>query len=211
MVWLNHTYYLLLKSEAKFSKLSPPVKIPANYTNSVQFAHTVREFSKIRTFFKTYSTLCFRHMPQQRTLRNSSELRKFHAVRPHSPRITRNLHHLLTLHVRFRCLTSGRQLLKIPASQAKSAQFSHLSCELRELCAFHTKLIHIQFTSFRSLTIDREPRKIGVNQPDFQLPQIMRNLLNPHHDQQTRSQPRELHKCTANDANSASFTQCMGK
>ena len=49
----------------------------------------------------TYSTLCFRHLPQQRMLRNSSELHKFHAIRPHSPRITQNSHHLLTLHLMF--------------------------------------------------------------------------------------------------------------
>ena len=50
MVWLNRTYYSLLKLQAKFSKLSPPVKIPVNYANSAQFARTVREFCKIRTF-----------------------------------------------------------------------------------------------------------------------------------------------------------------
>ena len=50
MVWLNRTYYSLLKLQAKFSKLSPPVKTPAIYANSAQFAHTVRKFRKIRTF-----------------------------------------------------------------------------------------------------------------------------------------------------------------
>ena len=48
-----------------------------------------------RTKFAHF-TLCFRHLPQQRTLQNSSELRKFRAIRPHSPQITRNLHILLT-------------------------------------------------------------------------------------------------------------------
>ena len=73
-----------------FFKLGPSGKIPANYTNSVQFAHTVREFCKIRTIRLTYYTLCFRHLPRQRTLQNSSELRKFCTIHPHSPRITRN-------------------------------------------------------------------------------------------------------------------------
>ena len=50
MVRLNRTYYSLLKLQAKFSKLSPPVKIPANYANSTQFTRTFREFRKIRTF-----------------------------------------------------------------------------------------------------------------------------------------------------------------
>ena len=41
MVRLNRTYYSLLKLQAKFSKLSPPVKIPANYA---KFAHFVNLF-----------------------------------------------------------------------------------------------------------------------------------------------------------------------
>ena len=45
--------------------------------------------------------------------------------------------------LRFRCLTSGRELPKIPANQAKFAQFAHISHELREFCAFRSKLIHI--------------------------------------------------------------------
>ena len=103
----------------------------------------------------------------QKTLRNSSELRKFRAIRPHSPRITQNSHHLLTYYTLcFRCLTSGRELPKIPANQAKFAQFAHISCELCEFRAFHVK-IHPYLVCFRSLTFDREPQKIGANQPDF--------------------------------------------
>ena len=84
-------YYPLLNFTSKlFFKLGPSGKIPANYANSVQFAHTVREFRKIRTIRLTYYTLCFRHLPRQRTLQNSSKLRKFRAIHPHSPRITRN-------------------------------------------------------------------------------------------------------------------------
>ena len=40
----------------------------------------------------TYSILCFRHLLRQRTLENSSELCRFHMIRPHSPRITRIPH-----------------------------------------------------------------------------------------------------------------------
>ena len=88
--------------------------------------------------------IMFRHLPRQRTLRNSSELRRFRAIRPHSPRIMRNSHKLLTYYILcFRCLTSGRELPKIPANQAKFAQFSHISRELREFHAFCSKLIHI--------------------------------------------------------------------
>ena len=50
MVWLNRTYYSLFKLQAKFSKIVFPSQIPANYANSAQFAPTVREFRKIRTF-----------------------------------------------------------------------------------------------------------------------------------------------------------------
>ena len=120
-------------------KIVFPSQIPANYANSAQFAPTVREFCKIRTFYIMFQTpapaenpakfqritqiphssptqsanhakfahfvnlfyISFRHLPQQRTLSNSSELRKSHAIRPHSPRITRNSHHLLTLHLTF--------------------------------------------------------------------------------------------------------------
>ena len=89
MVRLNRTYYSLFKLQAKFSKIVFPSQIPANYANSTQFAPTVREFRKIRT-------LCFRHLPRQRTLQNSSELRKFRAVRPYSPRTMRNSHILFT-------------------------------------------------------------------------------------------------------------------
>ena len=113
-------------------------------------------------------TLCFRNLLQQRTLRNSSELRKFHAVHPHTLRITQNSHHLLTHYIIcFRCLTSGRELPKIPANQAKFAQFAHRSCELRKFCTFHTKINPYLVHFYRPLTIDREPYKIGANQPDF--------------------------------------------
>ena len=188
MVQLNRTYYSLLKFTSKIFKIVSPSQIPANYANyanSAQFAPTVREFRKICTIRLTYSTLCFRHLPQQRTPRNSSKLRKFRAIRPHSlripqnsqilltyytlcfshvsrqrtlqnsselrkfraicphsPRITQNLHILLHYTLRFRCLTSGKEL-KFPANQAKLAQFAQLPCELHEFRAFRSKLIHI--------------------------------------------------------------------
>ena len=91
MVRLNRTYYSLFKLQAKFSKLSSPVKFqritqiphnsPTQSANSAKFAHF---------------TLCFKHLPRQRTLQNSSELRNFRAVRPHSLRTARNSHILLT-------------------------------------------------------------------------------------------------------------------
>ena len=139
-------YYPLLNFT---SKLFPNWVLWAKVQRITQIPHNSPTQSANYTKFAvllTYSILCFRHLPRQRTLRNSSELRKFCAIRPHSQRIMRNSHHLLTLHLRFRCLTSGRELLKIPANQAKFAQFAQLSHELREFRAFRafrSKLIHI--------------------------------------------------------------------
>ena len=89
-IWYGLTVHIIRfqNLQAKFSKIVSPSQIPVNYANSAQFAHTVREFRKIRTIQLTYYTLCFRHLSRQRTLQNSSELRKFRAIRPHSPRIT---------------------------------------------------------------------------------------------------------------------------
>ena len=61
----------------------------------------------------------------------------------------------------------AKNSLKIQRIKQNSLNSPNYPRELREFRAFHSKLIHIQFTSFRSLTIDREPRKIGANQPDF--------------------------------------------
>ena len=98
---LNHTYYSLLKLQAKFSKLSPPSQ---NSSELHKFCairpHSLR-ITQNSHILLIYSILCFRHLPEQRTLRNSRELRKFRTIRPHSPRIARNSHHLLTLHLTF--------------------------------------------------------------------------------------------------------------
>ena len=135
MVRLNCTYYSLLKLQAKFSKLSSPVKFqrimqiprssPPQSANSTKFAHF---------------TLCFRHLPRQRTLQNSSELRKFRAIRPHSPRITRNSHILLTYSTfyfrhlsRQRTVQNSSELCKFCAiclHSPRSSQNSHYSINL---------------------------------------------------------------------------------
>ena len=96
MVQCNRTYYSLLKLQAKFKKKKIfkvvfPSQIPANYANSTQFTPQSANSAKFAHF-----TLCFRHLPQQRTLQNSSKLCKFRAIRPHSPRILQNSHILLT-------------------------------------------------------------------------------------------------------------------
>ena len=101
MVRLNHTYYSLFKLQAKFSKNC----LPQSNSSELRKFRAVRPHSpripQNSHILLTYSTLCFRHLPRQRTLQNSSELRKFRTIRPHSPRITRNSHHLLTLHLTF--------------------------------------------------------------------------------------------------------------
>ena len=102
---LTHLYYV---SEACPGRERS--EIPANYANSMLFAHILHE------------------------------LRKFHTVRPHAPRIMQNSHHLLThCIVCFRCLASGRELPKITVNQVKFAQFAHGSHELRRFHKFCTK------------------------------------------------------------------------
>ena len=68
----------------------------------------------------------------------SSELYKFHAIRPKILRIMQNSHRLSTIHYTFRCLTSGRELSEIPANQVKFAPFAHKSRELREICTIYS-------------------------------------------------------------------------
>ena len=99
MARLNRTYYSLLYKQ-NFQNC-----LPQSNSSELRKFRAVRPHSpripQNLHILLTYSTLCFRHLPQQRTLRNSSELRKFRAVHPHSPRITRNSHHLLTVHLTF--------------------------------------------------------------------------------------------------------------
>ena len=101
MVRLNRTYYSLLNFTSKIfqnwvfrAKLK---QIKQNPLNSPIYSANYTKFAPIINLF----ILCFRHLPQQRTLRNSSELCRFHAVHPHSPRTTRNSPNLLTLYIMF--------------------------------------------------------------------------------------------------------------
>ena len=105
-------------------------RIKQNSLNSPTYSANDAKFASIIDPF----TLCFRYLPRQRTLRNSSESCKFRTVHPHSPRITQNLHHLLTHYiVCFRCLTSGRELSGIPVNHANSTQFAHIVHKLRKI------------------------------------------------------------------------------
>ena len=66
------------ENPAEFQRITQiPRNSPTQSANDAKFAVLL-----------TYSVLCFRHLPRQRTLRNSSELHKFHTIRPHSPQIT---------------------------------------------------------------------------------------------------------------------------
>ena len=115
MVRLNRTYYSLLNLQAKFVKI---VSFGQNYSE-------LRKICSIRPKYPVpfINTLCFRYLPQQEILSNSSKLRKFRAVRPHSLRITRNSHHLLTDYILcFRHLPRQRTLRN--------------SSELCKFCAF---------------------------------------------------------------------------
>ena len=96
MIRLNCTYYSLLNFTSKiFQNLVFRAKfkqIKQNLLNSLIYSANCTKFAPIINLF----VLCFRHLPRQRILQNSSELRKFHAIHPHSPRIMRNSHILLT-------------------------------------------------------------------------------------------------------------------
>ena len=88
MVWLTRTYYSLLKSTSKI----------------VWYGLTVHIFSLLK---KITSKIFKNYLSQS----NSSEFRKFRAIRPHSPRITQNLHILLTYSILcFRHLLQQRTL-----------------------------------------------------------------------------------------------------
>ena len=130
-LYLMFQIHATAKNSLKFQRIRQnSLNSPTDATNDAKFAQIINPF-----------TLCFRYLPRQRTLRNSSELRKFRTVCPHNLRITRNSHHLLTHYiVCFRCLTSGGELPKIPANQAKFAQFAHRSRELCKFRAFRTKI-----------------------------------------------------------------------
>ena len=132
MVRLNRTYYSLLNFtsklfqnwlfRAKFKQIKQNLlNLPIYSTNYAKFAPIINLF-----------ILCFRGLPQQRTLRNSSELCKFRTVRPQSPRITRNSHPFVNIsYVSDTC--PSRELSAIPANYANSAQFAHTVHEPREI------------------------------------------------------------------------------
>ena len=94
---------------------------------------------------------------------NSSKLRRFRAVRPHSPRITRNLHILLTYSTYVSGMCPGREPYRIPANYANSARFAHTHCESHEI-----RTIRSHYTlHFRCLTSGRERSEITANQAKF--------------------------------------------
>ena len=141
MVRLNRTYYSLLKFTSKIFKIVSPSQIPANYANFAKFAHTVREFCKIHTIPLTYYTLCFRHLPRQRTLRNSSELRKFRAIRPHSPQIPQNSHYSINL----LCI-----MFQAPSPAENPAEFQRIT---QIPCSSPTQSAnHAKFAPFANIT-----------------------------------------------------------
>ena len=141
MVRLNRTYYSLLKFTSKIFKIVSPIQTPANYANSAQFAHTVRKFRKICTIPLTYYTLCFRHLPRQRTLQNSIELRKFHAICPHSPRIPQNSHYSINL----LCI-----MFQAPSPAENPAEFQRIMQIPRNSPTQSTN--HVKFAPFANIT-----------------------------------------------------------
>ena len=136
-IWYGLTVHIIRFSNYKqnFQKLSSPVKFqritqiprssPPQSANSTKFAHF---------------TLCFRHLPRQKTLQNSSELCKFRAIRPHSPRTTRNSHILLTYSTlcfrhlpQQRTLSNSSELRKFHAIRPHSPRITRNSHHLLTL------------------------------------------------------------------------------
>ena len=89
--FINPLYFMFqthatAKNSLKFQRIRQnSLNSPTDAANDAKFAQIINPF-----------ILCFRGLPWQRTLRNSNELCKFHAICPQLSQITRNLHHLLT-------------------------------------------------------------------------------------------------------------------
>ena len=111
MVRLNRTYYSCLTAKG------PNLSFTIWYGLTV---HIIR-FSNYKQNFQN----C---LPQP----NSSELHKFRAVCPHSPRIPQNSH--ILHYVSGTC--PGREPCKIPVNYANSVQFAHTVRESREIRTF---------------------------------------------------------------------------
>ena len=110
-------------------------KFPANYANSVQFTLQFCKTCEICTIY-----LCFRCLPRQRTLGNSSESSKICSIRSHTPQMMQNLHHLFTHLPYVSDACPSRELSEIPVNQAKFTPFAHKFRELHKLRAFCTKI-----------------------------------------------------------------------
>ena len=69
---------------------------------------------------------------------NSSELRKFRAIRPHSPRIRQNSHILLTFSIMFQVPAPAENPGKFQQNYADSTRFAHIARESREFRTLRT-------------------------------------------------------------------------
>ena len=85
----------------QFFKIVPSSQIPANYANSAQFAHTVRELGKIRTFFANLfyyvSGTCSGREPWKIPANYSDSARFAHIAR--ESRELRTLHTIIKTYV----------------------------------------------------------------------------------------------------------------
>ena len=174
---LSFQMHALAENSLKFQQIEQnSFNLPTDSANDAKFAPFI------------YLLYIMFQMPDhwQRTLRNFSESGRFCSIHPQLPRIMQNLHHLFTHYILcLRCLTIGRELSKIPANQAEFTQFSHRTRELRELCAFRTKihphLVHyFQTSDHRQRTLENWSESTRFHTVRPQLPRIMRNSLNLH-------------------------------
>ena len=97
-------------------------------------------------------------------------------IRPHSPRITRNSHILLTYSTFISGTCTRRELSGIPANYADSARFAHTA---HESCEFHTlcTIIKIYVIDFQISDHRQRTQEIGANQQDSaQFAHLLREL-----------------------------------
>ena len=93
MVWLNRTYYSLLKFTSKIFKNC----LPQSNSSELRKFRAIRPHSPRIPQNSHYSVNLFYIMFQAPApAENPAELRKFRTICPHSPRITQNSHILLT-------------------------------------------------------------------------------------------------------------------
>ena len=176
MVRLNRTHYSLLQAKV------------LNLSFKIWYGLTVHIICFYRQNFQFFKIVPSRS--------NSSELRKFRTICPHSPRIRQNSHILLTFSIMFQVPAPAENPGKFQQITQNSARFAHIARKSREFRTLRTIinpcLVHFQISDHRQRTQEKWSESTRFRAIRPQLPRMTRNSLNPHHNEQTRSPSREL-------------------